>query len=177
MRDEGCSAVTFPDMRWKRRDWKTVNLLGNVLARQAAAEAGAYEAIFHRDGMVTEGAATNAFMVIGGTLRTFPLSHYILPGITRAVLEVYEDTAIRRTRKQMKVALQMDPFTAQPMLDDAGEPVLVTGEDGRFIEATDLEPHAEVVVDTTERVRKGPAYRVVRKAPISEGGLSHSVTR
>ena len=80
---------------------------------------------------------------------------------TRAVLEVYEDTTTRRTRKQQKVALQMDPFTAQPMLNERGEPVLVTGEDGRYIEATDLEPHAEVVIDTAERVRKGPSYRVI----------------
>ncbi|MBW7933792.1 MAG: D-amino acid aminotransferase [Gemmatimonadaceae bacterium] len=86
MRDEGCSAVTYPDMRWKRRDWKTVNLLGNVLARQAASEAGAYEAILHEDGVVTEGAATNVFVVLDGALRTHPLSQRILPGITRKVL-------------------------------------------------------------------------------------------
>jgi len=86
MRDEGCAAVTFPDMRWKRRDWKTVNLLGNVLARQAASEAGVYEAILHEDGIVTEGAATNTFAVLGGVLRTHPLSQRILPGITRKVL-------------------------------------------------------------------------------------------
>lgn len=84
MRTEGAKGITLADIRWSRCDLKTVNLLGAVLARQAAQEAGAYEAIFHRDGMVTEGAATNAFMVVGGMLRTFPLSHYILPGITRA---------------------------------------------------------------------------------------------
>ncbi len=86
MRDEGCAAVTFPDMRWKRRDWKTVNLLGNVLARQAASEAGAYEAILHEDGIVTEGAATNLFAVFNGVLRTHPLTQRILPGITRKVV-------------------------------------------------------------------------------------------
>jgi D-alanine transaminase len=86
MRTDGCKAITLPDIRWSRCDLKTVNLMGAVLARQAAREAGAYEAIFHRDGMVTEGAATNAFMVVGGVLRTFPLSHYILPGITRGVV-------------------------------------------------------------------------------------------
>jgi hypothetical protein len=80
---------------------------------------------------------------------------------TRGILEVYEDTTQRRTRKTMKVALQMDPFSAQPLLNEQGEPVLVQGPDGRYIEATDLEPHAEVVVDTLERVRKGPAYRVI----------------
>lgn len=86
MREQGAKGITYPDQRWARCDLKTVNLLGAVLGRQAAAEAGAYEAIFHRDGMVTEGAATNAFLVVGGVLRTYPLSNYILPGITRAVL-------------------------------------------------------------------------------------------
>ena len=86
MRDEGAAAVTFPDMRWKRRDWKTVNLLGNVLARQAASEAGAYEAILHEDGIVTEGAATNVFAVFDGVLCTHPLTQRILPGVTRKVL-------------------------------------------------------------------------------------------
>lgn len=82
-RDTGLKGITTPDIRWARCDLKTVNLLGPVLARQQAQEAGAYEALLHRDGMVTEGAATNAFFVIDGVLRTYPLSHYILPGITR----------------------------------------------------------------------------------------------
>lgn len=86
LRENGATAVTHPDLRWQRCDWKTVNLLGNVLARQAAAEAGAYEAILHRDGIVTEGAATNLFAVIDGVLRTHPLNHGILPGITRQVV-------------------------------------------------------------------------------------------
>lgn len=86
MRQQGAKGITYPDQRWARCDLKTVNLLGPVLARQAAAEAGAYEAILHRDGMVTEGAATNCFAVIDGVLRTSPLSNYILPGITRAIL-------------------------------------------------------------------------------------------
>ena len=86
MREEGAKGITYPDVRWARCDLKTVNLLGAVLARQAAAEAGAYEAIYHRDGIITEGAATNAFMVVGGVLRSHPLSNYILHGITRAVI-------------------------------------------------------------------------------------------
>ena len=86
MRDQGAKGITFADIRWARCDLKTVNLLGPVLARQAAKEHEAYEAILHRDGMVTEGAATNAFAVIHGVLRTHPLTHHILPGITRAIL-------------------------------------------------------------------------------------------
>lgn len=95
LREEGCSAVTYPDLRWKRRDWKTVNLLGNVLGRQAAAEAGAYEAILYEDGVVTEGAATNVFAIIDGELRTHPLGERILPGVTRrVVLEISAELGI-----------------------------------------------------------------------------------
>jgi len=83
MRDNGAKGITLADIRWARCDLKTVNLLGPVMARQAAQEAGAYEALLHRDGMITEGAATNAFFVVDGVLRTYPLSNYILPGITR----------------------------------------------------------------------------------------------
>jgi D-alanine transaminase len=85
-RESGVKAVTFPDFRWLRCDLKTVNLLGAVLARQAAAEAGAYEAILLRDGIVTEGAATNVFGVVDGVLRTHPLGNLILPGVTRQVV-------------------------------------------------------------------------------------------
>jgi D-alanine transaminase len=86
MREKGAAGITVADIRWARCDLKTVNLLGPVLARQSAAEAGAYEAILHRDGMVMEGAATNCCAVVKGVLRTAPLSNYILPGITRSVL-------------------------------------------------------------------------------------------
>jgi D-alanine transaminase len=86
LRQKGAAAITFEDMRWSRCDLKTVNLLGNVLARQAAAEANAFEAILLRDGIVTEGAATTVFAVIHGVLRTHPLGHAILPSVTRAVV-------------------------------------------------------------------------------------------
>jgi D-alanine transaminase len=85
-REMGVRAISFPDFRWLRCDLKTVNLLGAVLARQAATEAGAYEAILLRDGVVTEGAATNAFAVVDDVLRTHPLGNLILPGITREVV-------------------------------------------------------------------------------------------
>jgi D-alanine transaminase len=100
LRENGAKGITFPDFRWTRCDLKTVNLLGAVLARQAAVEAGAYEAILLRDGVMTEGAATNAFAVVGGVLRTHPLSNLILPGITRAVvMEILADLAIPLSEK------------------------------------------------------------------------------
>jgi D-alanine transaminase len=82
----GVKAVTVPDLRWARCDWKTINLLGSVLARQAAIDAGAFEAIMHRDGVVTEGASSTIFAVVDGVLRTHPLGHRILPSVTRKVI-------------------------------------------------------------------------------------------
>lgn len=85
---EGVAVITVPDNRWGRVDIKSVGLLPNVLAKQKARAAGAYEAWFvDREGKVTEGASTNAWIVTGeGELVTRQTDHGILPGITRAVL-------------------------------------------------------------------------------------------
>jgi D-alanine transaminase len=84
----GVGVVTAPENRWGRCDIKTTNLLPNVLARQAAAEAGAYEAWFVDElGFVTEGAASNAWIVdADGRLRTRDTNANILRGITRFTL-------------------------------------------------------------------------------------------
>ena len=99
-RENGATAVTYPDIRWSRCDLKTVNLLGAVLAKQHAVSGGSLEAIFIRDGVITEGSHTNVFGVIDGELRTYPRSNYILPGITRDVLlelAVEEGVNVRET--------------------------------------------------------------------------------
>ncbi len=82
----GVSAVTVPDQRWARADIKAIALLANVLAAQAAVEAGAGNAIFVRDGIALEGSHNNLFAVFGGVLATAPKSNYILHGITRDLL-------------------------------------------------------------------------------------------
>jgi D-alanine transaminase len=87
--ETGIKAITVPDQRWTRCDIKSVALLPNVLAKQAAAEAGAYEAIQVRDGIAIEGSSSNFFAVLDGEIRTYPACNYILRGITRdAVLDV-----------------------------------------------------------------------------------------
>jgi len=88
LRREGVHAITHPDIRWARCDIKTINLLPNVVAKQRAVEAGAWEAILVRDGVLMEGSSTNLFGVVDGELRTAPKTNYILPGITRDVLLV-----------------------------------------------------------------------------------------
>ena len=86
VRERGARVVTHPDLRWARCDLKTVNLLPNVMAKQAAAAAGAFEAVLVRDGVITEASHSSLFAVVAGELRTHPLGPRILPGVTRAVV-------------------------------------------------------------------------------------------
>ena len=106
----GIKVLTQPDQRWARCDIKSISLLPNILAKQAARQAGAFEAwMVEDDGIVTEGASTNAWLVeADGTLVTHPADHKILSGVMR-------NTLIRLARDAgMKV--EERPFT----LDDAG---------------------------------------------------------
>jgi D-alanine transaminase len=83
---QGVTAITVEDIRWKHCDIKAIALLPNVLLRQQAVEAGAAEAIMLRGEEVTEGAASNIFIVIGGHVVTPPKGKLLLPGITRDVV-------------------------------------------------------------------------------------------
>lgn len=86
--ETGVDAVSVPDNRWKRCDIKSVSLLPNILAKQTAREAGAYEAVFvDEQGFVTEGSSTNVWIVTsGGELLTRELDHGILAGVTRGTI-------------------------------------------------------------------------------------------
>lgn len=83
-RKNGAPAITFPDIRWGWCHLKSINLLPNVLAKEAAFQAGVYEAFFVRDGHVTEGASSNIFICDGHAIIT-PAVNNILPGVTREV--------------------------------------------------------------------------------------------
>lgn len=153
LRQQGAKGITYPDQRWARCDLKTVNLLGPVLARQAAVEVGAYEAVMHRDGMVTEGAATSCFAVIDGVLRTAPLTNYILPSITRAlVLEL---------ARQHGMKVEERPFTLRelPHVDELF--VCGTTTDVTAIVTLDDKPVADGKVGPiTARLRDALAARL-----------------
>lgn len=116
---KGVGVVTAPENRWGRCDIKTVGLLPNALARQQAREAGAYEALFVDDlGMITEGAASNAWILDqDGVLRTRDTNANILRGITRRTLmDVIAETGL--------------PFQERPFTVDeakAAREVFVTG--------------------------------------------------
>jgi len=92
---QGITAVTLPDIRWKYCHIKAIALLPNILLRQEAVERGATEAILIRDGTVTEGAASNLFIVTQGTVITPPKGPLLLPGITRdLILELAQAAGI-----------------------------------------------------------------------------------
>ncbi|WP_088042944.1 D-amino-acid transaminase [Bacillus sp. EAC] len=84
--EKGIAGYITNDIRWLRCDIKSLNLLGSVLTKNEAYSKGAKEAILHRDGVVTEGSATNVFMVKDSVLYTHPANNLILNGITRRVI-------------------------------------------------------------------------------------------
>jgi D-alanine transaminase len=84
--ENGVAAVTAEDIRWSRCDIKSTSLLGNVLLRWLAADAGAAETLLLRDGHATEGSASSAHVVRDGRIITPPQTNAILPGTTRGVI-------------------------------------------------------------------------------------------
>jgi D-alanine transaminase len=101
----GIAVSSQPDIRWGRCDVKSISLLPNILAKQAAREAGGFEAVLYdSDGFVTEGSSTNIWMVTAdGTLVTRSTDDNILPGITRATL--------MRIAEQLQMKVETRPFT------------------------------------------------------------------
>ncbi len=108
--EKGVKVISVPDIRWQRRDIKSVSLLPNILAKQQAKEAGAYEAwMIDENGYVTEGTSTNAWIVTrDGTIVTRDLSHSILSGVTRL-------TALDIAKKA-KLKVVERPFTLSEAL-------------------------------------------------------------
>lgn len=105
MAERGIRVKTVEDLRWKRRDIKTVGLLPASMAKQAALDAGADDAWMVEDGYVTEGTSNNAFIIRDGVIRTRHLSNLILHGITRA--------AVLQLAEQESVSVEEGPFTPE----------------------------------------------------------------
>ena len=102
--DKGFAAITVPDRRWARADLKTIALLPNVLALQAAVEAGATDALLVRDGVAIEGAHSNFFAVLDGVVTTHPATNQILHGISREfVLELARDLGLPAEERPIQV--------------------------------------------------------------------------
>ncbi|VAW87859.1 D-alanine aminotransferase [hydrothermal vent metagenome] len=99
---QGVSAITLEDTRWKQCHIKAITLLPNILLRQQAVDAGAAEAILLKEGYLTEGAASNVFVVLNNEILTPPKSPELLPGITRdVVLELAQQQGLAHGEVQI----------------------------------------------------------------------------
>lgn len=128
----GISAITAPDNRWLRCDIKAISLLPNVLLRQAATDAGCAETIMIRDNeFMTEGSASNIFVVKNGTLIVPPKDNLMLPGITYDV--VLELAAANGIPHQVRKVLVGELFGADELLltSSTKEVLAVTQLDGK----------------------------------------------
>lgn len=105
----GIHVITTEDIRWQRVDIKSLNLLGNVLAKQKAVEVGAQEAVFVRDGFVTECSSSNIFGIKDGVCYTHPANHFILNGITRQV--------VIRLLEKVSLELEETPMTLEALYE------------------------------------------------------------
>jgi D-alanine transaminase len=145
LRASGATGIFVPDERWLRCDIKSINLLPNVLAKQRATEAGAYEAIQVRDGWVTEGSTTNFFVVKDGVLHTHPANHLILRGISRRVL-------VERIAPRLGLKVVEEPFHV----------AFAKGADEAFLSATVTEIMPMVSLDGV-RIANGKPGPVARR--------------
>lgn len=107
--NEGIKATLVADERWLRCDIKSLNLLGNVLAKYKAKSNDYNEAILYRDEIITEGSSTNVFMIIDGKVKTHEANNYILEGITRnEVIDIAQRCGI---------PVSEETFTTKELLD------------------------------------------------------------
>jgi D-alanine transaminase len=127
----GVKVVTTPDLRWLRRDIKSVMLLAPVLGKQEAYEKGANEAWMVEDGVVTEGTSSNAYIVKDRTVITRPLSNRILAGCTRR--------ALFRLAKEHNVQIEERTFTVDEAL--AADEAFLTSASQFVMPITEIDGH------------------------------------
>jgi D-alanine transaminase len=144
----GGRAILAPDERWGRCDIKTVMLLPNVLAFEAARQAGAIEAILVRDGVAFEGTKANLFGVLGGIVRTAPSGPRILPGVTRG--------ATIEAARRLGMTVEERAFTVEEMF----------GASEVFLASTTLWTYPLVEIDgrTIGSGQPGPVAGKLREA-------------
>ncbi|MDA0328615.1 MAG: D-amino acid aminotransferase [Gemmatimonadetes bacterium] len=141
--NRGFRAITVPDRRWSRVDVKTICLLPNAMAFQAARDVGADDAILVRDGVAIEGAHQNFWGVFGGTAVTHPKTGHILPGITRGVVLEEAHAA--------GVPVEERPIQVEELID--AEELFFTGTTG------EVRPVVEVDGRAVGDGRVGPVTR------------------
>ncbi|MEK3852793.1 D-amino-acid transaminase [Cytobacillus sp. FSL H8-0458] len=125
----GVKAILIEDIRWLRCDIKSLNLLGNIMAKQKAAQSGCFEAIQHRGDTVTEGSSSNIAIVKDGTLYTHPATNLILNGITRR--------KINEICRENGTALEESAFTKEDLL--AADEVFMSSTSAEITPITEIE--------------------------------------
>lgn len=128
-RSQGLKAILRPDLRWQRCDIKSIALLANVLAREEAIAAGAHEAILVRDGLLTEGAASNIWLVKAGALLGPEPSGALLEGIRRATLP--------QLAHALQIPLHLRPLSEQDIRE--ADEILLTSATKEVLAITSLE--------------------------------------
>ena len=103
--EKGVKVISIPDIRWKRRDIKSIALLAQCMGKQRASEAGASEAWMVEDGFVTEGTSSTSYIVADGRIITRGLSNAVLPGVTRL--------AIMRLAAERAMSVEERAFTLE----------------------------------------------------------------
>ena len=149
----GVKVITLPDLRWKRRDIKSTSLLAQTMGKQEAKHHGAYEAWMVEDGFVTEGTSSTAFILdANGCLRTQPLGHHILAGVTRR--------AVLRLAQSEGITIEERPFTVAEA-KHAREALLTAA-------SAFVLPVVEIDGSPIGDARPGPVARELRRLYIEE---------
>lgn len=157
--ENGVSVITLPDQRWDNCYIKSLNLLPNLLAKQTAAEANAYEAILHRNNLVTECSSANVYLVHHGKIFTHPATKRILHGCVRM--------AVQRFTRALGIPLIEEAFT----IEDIGE------ADEMFLTSSSSEVLAITKVDDQEIAdgKPGPITAKLLEAYEIDAGIRNKI--
>ena len=141
--------IVLPDIRWKYCNIKTLNLIPGVLAAQNAKERGCTEAVFHRNGIVTECSSSNILMLKDGALITAPTDEQILPGVTRK--------HFLSLARQMNIPVVEEAFTLEQAYD--ADELLITSTSAHGLPVCEMEGKPVCGKDPALLSRLQSAYR------------------
>jgi D-alanine transaminase len=152
--DNGVKGILVDDIRWLRCDIKSLNLLGNILAKQEAANHGCFEAIQYRSNIVTEGSSSNVFVVKNGELWTHPATNLILNGITRRV--------ILDICKKQQIQVIEKPFTIAELLE--ADEIFISSTTSEIMPIVHLAKNTKTDILLDEkRIGEGQPGKLTRK--------------
>lgn len=149
LKESGAKVLLIPDERWLRCDIKSINLLGNILGKQKAKEAGCFEGVMIRDGHITEGTSSNFFVIKDGVLWTHPATNLILKGVTRTIIMEH-----------------LAPKLGLTILEKAYTPEFLKGVEEAFVCGTNTEVVPVVIIDGAPvgSGQVGPITRKIQEA-------------